>query len=96
MIKFFDIKRQDKTIFKKNISDIKRVLNKTNFINGDEVNKFEKNFANFCKTKFSVGCNSGTDALFLSLKALNLKKGSEVILQLKHIVLLLTLLLEQD
>ena len=80
MIKFFDIKRQDKRIFKKNMSDIKRVLKKTNFINGDEVNKFEKNFANFCKTKFSVGCNSGTDALFLSLKALNLKKGSEVIL----------------
>ena len=39
-----------------------------------------KKFSRFCGTKYTVGCNSGSDALFLSLKALNLKKGSEVIL----------------
>ena len=37
MIKFFDIQRADKTLFKKNILDIKKIFKKTNFINGREV-----------------------------------------------------------
>lgn len=39
----------------------------------------EKNFAKFVGTKYAVGVNSGTDALFLSLKALGIGKGDEVI-----------------
>ena len=80
MIKFLDIFKQDKNIFKDNINDIARVIRKNEFINGKSVNVFEKNFSKFCKTKYAVGCNSGTDALFLALKALNLKKNSEVLL----------------
>lgn len=80
MIKFFDIQRADKTLFKKNILDIKKIFKKTNFINGKEVEKFEVNFSKFCNVKYSVGCNSGTDAIFLALKSLNLKKNSEVII----------------
>lgn len=80
MINFFNIFKQDKDKFNKNIKDIKNILKKTNFINGKEVFEFEKNFAKFCNTKFAIGCNSGSDALFLALKALNLKKNSEVIL----------------
>ena len=74
MIKFLNIFRQDKNIFKDNINDIAEVIKKSEFINGKSVNVFEKNFSKFCKTKYSVGCNSGTDALFLALKSLNLKK----------------------
>ena len=74
MIKFFDIYNQDKSFFHKNLSDIKNVLKKTNFINGVEVKRFEENFANFCNTKYAVTCNSGTDALFFAIKALSLKK----------------------
>ncbi len=80
MVKFFDIYEQDKDKFHKNISDFKNIIKKTNFINGKQVFEFEKNFAKFCNTKYAVGCNSGSDALFLSLKALNLKKNSEVII----------------
>ena len=40
----------------------------------------KKNFSKFCRTKYSIGCNSGTDALFLALKSLELKKNSEVLL----------------
>ena len=80
MIKFFDIQKADKKLFGKNITDIKRIIKKTNFINGDEVKTFENNFSKFCNVKYSVGCNSGSDALFLALKSLNLKKNSEVIL----------------
>ena len=80
MIKFLDIYRQDKKIFKENIKDIIQVIKKNEFINGKSVRVFEKNFSKFCNTKYAVGCNSGTDALFLALKTLNLKKNSEVLL----------------
>jgi dTDP-4-amino-4,6-dideoxygalactose transaminase len=40
---------------------------------------FEKEFASFCGTKYAVGVNSGTDALFLSLKAIGIKEGDSVI-----------------
>ena len=40
----------------------------------------KKIFSNFCRTKYSIGCNSGTDALLLALKSLELKKNSEVLL----------------
>jgi dTDP-4-amino-4,6-dideoxygalactose transaminase len=80
MIKFFDIRRADKKLFSKNITDIKRIIKKTNFINGEEVKTFETNFSKFCNVRYSVGCNSGSDAIFLALKSLNLKKNSEVIL----------------
>jgi len=80
MIKFFDIYRQDKKIFKKNINDITKIITHNSFINGDSVQLFEKNFSSFCNTKYTIGCNSGTDAIYLALKSLNLKKNSEVIL----------------
>ena len=37
MIKFFDIYKQDKVRFNKNVSDFKKILKKTNFINGNFV-----------------------------------------------------------
>ncbi len=80
MIKFFDIYKQDKVKIHKNINDFKKIVKNTNFINGKQVHEFEKNFARFCNTKYAIGCNSGSDALFLSLKALNLKENSEVII----------------
>ena len=80
MIKFLNIFRQDKNILKNNIKDIEKVIKKSDFINGKNVKVFEKNFSKFCKTKYAIGCNSGTDALFLTLKSLHLKKNSEVLL----------------
>ncbi|GAM09065.1 daunorubicin biosynthesis sensory transduction protein DnrJ [Geobacter sp. OR-1] len=46
---------------------------------GDCVAGFEKNFAGYCGAVFGVGVNSGTDALFLALKALEIGPGYEVI-----------------
>ena len=87
MIKFFDIYRQDKKIFKKNIRDITKIITNNSFINGEPVKKFEKNFSNFCNTKYAVGCNSGTDAIYFALKALNLKKIVKLFYLLKPTVL---------
>jgi dTDP-4-amino-4,6-dideoxygalactose transaminase len=80
MIKFFDIYRQDKRIFKKNIKDLSKIIKDGSFVNSKVVEKFEKKFSEFCNVKYVVGCGNGTDAIFLALKSLNLKKNSEVLL----------------
>jgi dTDP-4-amino-4,6-dideoxygalactose transaminase len=55
------------------------VMTKGNFILGNEVERFENNFARYVGTSHCVGVNSGLDALIFALKALNIKEGDEVI-----------------
>lgn len=58
---------------------VKNVFNKANFILGEEVAKFEKEFAAHNGTKYAVGVANGTDALRLALIAAGVKPGDEVI-----------------
>ncbi len=58
---------------------IARVLNSGWFILGKEVKEFENSFARYCKSNYAIGVGSGTDALFLSLRALNIGPGDGVI-----------------
>ncbi len=58
---------------------ISQVLASGVFILGPNVSSFEKEFASYIGTKFAVAVASGTDALFLSLKAIGVKEGDEVI-----------------
>lgn len=60
-------------------SVIKKVLASGHYILGEEVNKFEKEFADYIGVKYAIGVASGTDALILSLKVLGIKQGDEVI-----------------
>ena len=78
-IKFLDLTFQYKSIKKEIDAAIKRVLESGHFIGGEEVENFEKEIAKFCRVKYAIGVNSGTDALFLSLKALGIGPGDEVI-----------------
>jgi len=78
-IKFLDLRKQFGPIKNQINSAIKKVLEKGDFIGGEEVKKFEKEFASFCAAKQAISVNSGTDALFLSLKALGIGPGDEVI-----------------
>ena len=78
-IKFFDIYNQDKNIHRSFIKILKDHFKKNDFILGKSVNLFENNFSKFTKSKYSIGCANGTDALYLALKTLNLPKNSEVI-----------------
>ena len=80
MIRFLDINKQDKKIRNKIYLDVKKIINKNNFILGEHVLKFEKKFSKFCGSKYGIGCANGTDALTIALKSLNLKSGSEVII----------------
>ena len=52
MIKFYDLYNQDKKLHSKIIAQFKKIINKTNYILGDEVEIFEKNFANFVGAKY--------------------------------------------
>ena len=58
---------------------VKNVFNKANFILGEEVTKFEKEFAAHNGTKYAVGVANGTDAIRMALIASGVKKGDEVI-----------------
>jgi len=58
---------------------LERVLKKGDLILRKDVRDFEKNLSKFLKAKYAIGLNSGTDALFLSLKAAGIGKGDEVI-----------------
>lgn len=79
MIPFYDLKYQHKDFDKEFVNSLKKTLNKKDFILGDEVSKFEKNFSKFNNSKYSVGVSNGTDALFLALKTFNITNGDEVI-----------------
>ena len=58
---------------------IDEVLKDGWFIIGEKLKKFEESYANYSNTKFAVGVANGLDALILSLKALNIGVGDEVI-----------------
>ena len=80
MVPFVDLKTQYQTLKTEIDLAITGVLEKTNFILGEPVAKFEENFAAFSDSKYCVGVSSGTDALYLALKALNIGPGDEVII----------------
>jgi dTDP-4-amino-4,6-dideoxygalactose transaminase len=58
---------------------IANVLNRTDFILGQEVTVFESEFAAFCETEHGVGMDSGTSALEMALTAYGIGRGDEVI-----------------
>ena len=60
-------------------SSLKKFVKTGDFTLGKKLEKFENSFSKLIGTKYAVGVNSGTDAIKLSLKALNIKSGDEVI-----------------
>ena len=58
---------------------IAKVLKSGSFILGEEVKKFENNFASYLGSKFVVGVANGLEAIQIALIALGIKKGDEVI-----------------
>ena len=60
-------------------SELKNFVSTGDFTLGRPLKNFEKNFAKLIGTKYAVGVNSGTDAIKLSLKALGVGSGDEVI-----------------
>lgn len=78
-VPFLDLKSQYLSIKDEVAVAIQQVLDNTAFASGPFVAKFEKQFAEFCQTQHAAGVSSGTSALWLSLLALGVGPGDEVI-----------------
>lgn len=79
MIKIVDFEREFKEISGEIRDAVNRVLESGWYILGEEVKGFEKEFSDYIGTKYGVGVSSGTDAIMLSLMALGIGRGDEVI-----------------
>ena len=78
-IPMLDSKPQYATL-KPSIQDaVNRVLQSGQFVMGPEVRAFEREVARYLNTRYAIGVNSGTDALFIGLHALGVSPGDEVI-----------------
>jgi dTDP-4-amino-4,6-dideoxygalactose transaminase len=78
-VPFVDLKAQYASIKKDIDPAIQAVLDKAAFIQGPFVDQFEKAFAEKYGVRHCVGCANGTDAIYITLKALGLGTGDEVI-----------------
>jgi dTDP-4-amino-4,6-dideoxygalactose transaminase len=75
----FDLTRQYKLIGEEVNAAVQDVLTSGCYIGGSIVKGFEQQFADYTGVKECVACNSGTDALYLALRALQIGSGDEVI-----------------
>lgn len=75
----FELTRQYKLIGKEIEAAVLQVLSSGRYIGGAAVAEFEQQFADYTGVSECVACNSGTDALYLALRALNIGPGDEVI-----------------
>lgn len=78
-IPFLDLKAQYRSIQEEINQKIQEVLLSQRFILGPEVEELEKEIASYCNVKFAVGVSSGSDALLVSLMALQIGQGDLVI-----------------
>ena len=78
-VPFIDLSAQHKPIADELLEAVTRVLDSGQFVLGEEVATLETEIASFCDSRHAVSCASGTDALVLSLMALGIGPGDEVI-----------------
>lgn len=79
MIEYENLAKVNQPFFNKFKEAFNDVLESGWYILGENVEKFEKEFAAYNNVKHCVGVASGLDALILSIRALDLEKGSEII-----------------
>ncbi|MCR4337809.1 MAG: DegT/DnrJ/EryC1/StrS family aminotransferase, partial [Candidatus Omnitrophica bacterium] len=79
-IPFLDFSEQYEVIKDEVDAGMKKVFRRGDFVLGKEVQELEAQFARYCGVQYGVGVNSGTDALYLAVAALEIGPGDEVIL----------------
>jgi dTDP-4-amino-4,6-dideoxygalactose transaminase len=79
VVPFVELDRSDPELLEELVLTVERVAWKGDFILGHDVEAFERELAEYCETEHAVGVSSGTEALTLTLRALDLEPGSEVI-----------------
>ena len=75
----FTLERQYSEIGTEIEGAVLKVIKGGQFIGGDEIHQFENSFASLIGVNYAISCNSGTDALVLALRALDIGPGDEVI-----------------
>ena len=78
-IPFVNLKAQYQSIKSEIDLAIQNVINDTAFIKGKYVQKFEEEYADAYGVKHCISCANGTDAIYITLKALGIGLGDEVI-----------------
>ena len=79
MIKFWSYKKEFQKNKKEILLNIKKTMNSGNIFFGNQLINLEKNFTKKYNSKYGIAVGSGTDALLISLKAIGVKRGDEVI-----------------
>ena len=79
-IPLVDLRSQRRPIAEDIEAAIARVLERCDFILGEELRLFEEEFAEYCGVPHAIGVATGTDALHLACRALNMGEGDEVII----------------
>ncbi len=79
MIQFLDLKAPYLELKQELDEAIARVVSSGWFIGGEEVDKFEAEYATYCGTAHSIGVANGLDALHLALRAMDVGPGDDVI-----------------
>ncbi|WP_036478615.1 DegT/DnrJ/EryC1/StrS aminotransferase family protein [Myxosarcina sp. GI1] len=74
-----DLTRQHQLISEEATEAVLKILSSGRYIGGEAITTFESQFAQYLGVNECVGCNSGTDALYMALRALNIGAGDEVI-----------------
>lgn len=78
-IPFVDLRAQYNSIKDEIDAAIMSTIDRSSFVGGGDVRQFEEEFASFCEAEACVGVGNGTDALYLTLRALGIGAGDEVI-----------------
>jgi dTDP-4-amino-4,6-dideoxygalactose transaminase len=78
-IPFVDLYAQYKTLKVEIDSVMMDVIKNSSFVRGPYVDKFEQMFSDMMERKFCISCANGTDSLYISMIALGVKPGDEVI-----------------
>lgn len=78
-IRIHDLSIKDKILISSYKNIFENFLKEGQFILGSEVENFEKKISQYIKKKFTVGVSSGTNAIYLALRALDIKKNDHIL-----------------
>jgi dTDP-4-amino-4,6-dideoxygalactose transaminase len=78
-VPYIHLGQQHAPIKQEILKSVEALLDNGNYILGEDVATFEKRFAEMCQTKYALGIGNGTDTMILSMRALGIGVGDEVI-----------------
>lgn len=78
-VRFLDLAAQTAPLRDEILAAFARIVDSAQFVLGEQVRRVEEQLAEYCGTRFAIGCSSGSDALLLALKACGVGPGDQVL-----------------